>query len=496
MSLTSLLFYVFFGISLILYYTAACRFQWVFLLLCSVLFCAAGVLPFTESFRISGTFRMPGAPAFSVAMLLPTAFMLLSALVTWGLAALIEKEHERGQQGAAKAVLSIGIVILAGTLLVLRGKTELAPIGLSFYTFMQLSYLIDVFWKTREAEKNPLKVMLYTSYFPQLTSGPISRFSIMEQLTARHHFDWQNVTFGLQRFLWGVFKKLVVSARLAVIVNRIYGDVEKYRGFYIWIAAALFMMQLYTDFSGCMDIVLGASECYGIMLPENFRAPFLSHSVQEYWQRWHITLGEWARDYILYPVMRLPFFRGMRKALAKVLPKKIAKKIPSYLAMLPVWLFVGLWHGGGPKYVLGMGLWFWGCIVLGDLIPLPKIPVLDQIRVFILVAVGNMFFRLSSIPEVFAALRSGFSRWNPKIFINGKLFKLGLSQRAFWLTMAALLIVLLVSALGYKESVRARIARLNIVIRWVIYVLLIWSIVVFGMYGPGYDASAFIYEQF
>ena len=496
MSLTSLSFYIFFGISLVLYYTAACRIQWGFLLLCSILFCAAGVFPFSGSALFSGAAQAAGAAEVSAASFLPPVFMLLSAAAVWLFASLIEKQQINGQKNSARIILAAGIAVLAGTLLILRGSSGLAPIGLSFYTFMQISYLIDVYWETRGAEKNPLKVMLYTSYFPQLTSGPISRFSIMEQLTDRHRFDWRTVTFGLQRFLWGIFKKLVVSARLAVIVNRIYGDIEKYRGCYIWLAAGLFMMQLYTDFSGCMDIVLGASECYGIELPENFRAPFLSHSVQEYWQRWHITLGEWARDYILYPVMRLPFFQKLRKFLAKHVSKKLSKKIPSYLAMLPVWLFVGLWHGGGPKYVFGMGLWFWGCIVLGDLIQLPKIPVLDQIRVFILVAVGNMFFRLSSVSEVFAAIRSGFSRWNPAIFVNGKLFKLGLSRRSFILTMAALIVVLAVSALGYRESVRERIARLNIVVRWAIYILLIWNIVVFGMYGPGYDASAFIYEQF
>ena len=311
--------------------------------------------------------------------------------------------------------------------------------------------------------------------------------------------------------LWGVFKKLVISARLGVLVDTIYGDIEKYPGLYIWLAAALFMFQLYTDFSGCMDIIIGASECYGIVLPENFRTPFFSRSVQEYWQRWHITLGGWLRDYLLYPLMRSKSLRNLTKTLKNKINKKAAKQIPSWLAMLCVWLFIGLWHGGGWNYILGMGLWFYFCIVLSQaleplfqkMIALLRINtesfswrLFQHIRVFVLVSVGNMFFRLNSLTNTFATMKAGISVWNPEIFFDGSLFKLGLDRPDFTVAALGLLILLLISCLQEKESVRERLARQNLIFRWIILYALILAIFILGMYGPGYNAQSFIYENF
>ena len=157
-----------------------------------------------------------------------------------------------------------------------------APIGISFYTLQLVGYLLDVYWGITEFQPSLLKMVLFAGYYPQMTSGPISRYNMLKStLYSEHNATWRNITFGLERMLWGVFKKLVISERAGVIVDTIYSNTDKYDGFYIFIASALFMMQLYTDFSGCMDIVIGASECYGIVLPENFRTPFFSRTVQE-----------------------------------------------------------------------------------------------------------------------------------------------------------------------------------------------------------------------
>ncbi len=146
--------------------------------------------------------------------------------------------------------------------------------------------------------------------------------------------------------VWGFFKKLVIAERLGVLVNTVYGSYETYDGLYIWVATACYAFQLYTDFSGCMDIVLGMSESLGIVLPENFRTPFFSKSVAEYWRRWHITLGVWMKDYVFYPLLRSKLFTELNKALKEKCGKKRGKQYATFAAMFVLWLTVGIWHGG------------------------------------------------------------------------------------------------------------------------------------------------------
>ena len=333
----------------------------------------------------------------------------------------------------------------------------------------------------------------------------------MAGLFEPHEFSWKEVTFGLQRILLGLIKKMIVSARLAILVDTVYGNPVQYTGLYIWIAAGLFMMQLYMDFSGCMDIVTGISQCYGIILPENFDCPFLSESVQEFWQKWHITLGSWARDYILYPLLRSRQLQKVSGIMRRRIPKSTANHIVSFIAMLPVWLFVGLWHGNNPKYALGMGLWFWLCIVLENLLSVPSkrwMSVLSvrtdtfswrlfrRIRTFLLVAVGNMFFRLESIKETFSVIRLGLKRMNPWILFDGSLYELGLDRKNMSVMLLFLIFVLLLSAAERQNNVREWIAGQGALFRSFAYIFMIWSILVFGLYGPGYEMAGFIYEQF
>lgn len=188
-----------------------------------------------------------------------------------------------------------------------------APLGISFYTLSLLGYLFDVYYEIGKPQKNFLKFALFGFYFPVIISGPILRYRDVEQeLYAPHKFDYHKFTYGLQRMLWGFFKKLVIAERLAVVVNTIYGDTDTYRGFYIAIAAIGFAFQLYADFSGGMDIVIGLSEALGIPLAENFDRPFFSKSIQEFWRRWHITLGAWLKDYLFYPLLRSKAFTKLQ----------------------------------------------------------------------------------------------------------------------------------------------------------------------------------------
>ena len=296
----------------------------------------------------------------------------------------------------------------------------LAPLGISYYTLQLISYLLDCYWGTAEAFHDPLKMLLYTIYFPQMISGPISRFEdIGTQLFEKHEFDYDRVTRGIRRIAWGLIKKLIIANKLSLLVNHMYDHVEIYKGIWVWIATMIWVIELYADFSGCMDIVLGASACFGIKLPENFRAPFFSLTIQEFWRRWHITLGTWLRDYIMNPVLRTKFCLGLTKKAKKRFGKKKGKKISAYFAMLILWLVMGIWHGNSWKYVVGEGLWFWLVIVLGQILEDPIRTVTERlhirtesiiwktfqrIRTFLIFTVGQLFFRANSLMDSFARI--------------------------------------------------------------------------------------------
>jgi len=506
MSLTSFSFFCAFLLSLIVYYLVPLRFRWAALLAFSAGF-----------FLLSGT-------AWTGVYLLASILSAVLCLRAMRKAKLAEQPKK------AKTALTLGIVFNVGILAVLKYSNFVlsnvaaitglaiepvhfpAPLGISFYTLQLVGMLLDAYWGITETDANPLKTALFVAYWPQLTSGPVARYKdVAPELWGEHRFDGDKIIAGLQRMLWGIFKKLVISAPLGIVVDTIYADTATYTGLYIWLAAALFMFQLYTDFSGCMDIILGASECYGVTLPENFRTPFFARSVQEYWQRWHITLSAWLRDYILYPILRAGTWRKLTKWIKAHWGKKAAKQIPAWLGMLCVWLLIGLWHGGDWKYILGMGLWFWLWIVLGQWCePLAKKVnaalhirtesfgwhLWQSLRTFFLAAIGNMFFRLDSLRSTFTAIGAGFRSFNPWIFFDGSLFELGLGQKEFGVAVFGLLMLLVVSALQEKESVRARLARQGAPFRILVMLALLMLTLVCGQYGPGYNAASFIYANF
>ena len=333
-----------------------------------------------------------------------------------------------------------------------------APLGISFYTLSLLGYLFDVYYEIGKPQKNFLKFALFGFYFPVIISGPILRYRDVEQeLYAPHEFDYHKFTYGLQRMLWGFFKKLVIAERLAVVVNTIYGDTDTYRGFYIVIAAIGFAFQLYADFSGGMDIVIGLSEALGISLAENFDRPFFSKSIQEFWRRWHITLGAWLKDYLFYPLLRSKAFTKLQADCKKKFGKKWGKKLATFAAMFILWFAVGMWHGGAWKFIMGSGLIHWAYIVLGEAgEPLWKklkawcrvtdntkwFALLQQIRTFLLVSASFVFFRASSFTDGLHSYRQMFADFNPEIFWNGSLLSLGLNGIELVITVVVLIGIL------------------------------------------------------
>ncbi len=388
------------------------------------------------------------------------------------------------------------------------------PLGISFYTFQSMGYLVDIYRGKVQADTNPFRFALFVSYFPQIIQGPIGRYNdLASQLYGQRSFDYNRVKFGVQRMLWGYFKKMVIADRIAVIVNEVFGNyVEKnYVGFTVFAAVLLYGIQIYADFSGGMDIVFGVSEMLGIHLSENFRHPFLSRSVAEFWQRWHITLGAWMRDYLFYPLALSKPFGNMSRALRKRVGNYVAKVLPTCLASFIVFVLIGVWHGASWKYV-AYGIYQAVFVSTATLLE----PFYAKCRIFfhvqterfsfrmfqilrtiLIVTVGRYFSRAVSFKD---AVRMGYytlKEFNPWVFFNKSFYKLGLDRENFELM---LLLIVFLFAVDYMQErgihIRERIARQGIVLRWTIYMLGIFSIIIFGMYGQGFDISTFIYQVF
>lgn len=509
MGITSFMFLLFFSVSLILYYSIPRRWQWCFLLLVSVIY----FLTFGNGLLI--------------------LYPLSSITVTYFGTKWIEQEKDLKKR---KRGLSLVVVCNLGILVVLKYLNLgvytynaiasrlseqpalldtlkfLVPLGVSFYTISLLGYVFDVYYGMSSAEKNWAKLFLYGIYFPTMISGPIMRYKDMkEQMFTGHAFEYKQVTRGLQRILWGFFKVLVISERLAIVVSTVYNDFETYNGFYIVLAAMGFTLQLYTNFSGSMDIVNGVSQVFGIALPENFRTPFFSKSIQEFWRRWHITLGTWLKDYIFYPILRTDFFMELPGNLKPRFGKKTAKKITNFLALFILWSAAGLWHGGAWKYIVASGLLQWAYIVGGELLEpvwvklrslfrinkdTKWLSVFQMIRTFLLMSFAFLIFNADGFFAGLSMIRNAVTMWNPQIIWNGDLLQLGLDLKEWCILLASLLLLWIVSVMQQKGSVREWLGRQNIVIRWILlYALLFW-VILMGNYGPGYSAAEFIYQGF
>lgn len=393
------------------------------------------------------------------------------------------------------------------------GFNFMIPLGISYYTFSILGYVVDVYNGIAVPQKNFFKLALYGMYFPAILSGPIMRYREEgEQFFLPHFFNYKQVTFGFQRMLWGFFKTLVISERMSLIVNTIYGDYMQYKGAYFWTATIAFAFQLYTNFSGCMDIVLGMSETFGLKLPENFETPYFSQNISEYWRRWHITLGVWMKEYVFYPLLRTNAFVGLGKSMKQYFGKKRGKQFTTFTAMFILWFTVGIWHGGDWKYVIGSGLLHWAYIVLGELLmPWGRkfmeifhinsksslVTGFRMLRTFFLVNIGFVFFRADSVGAAFYMLKSMFSTWNPAVVFSGTFFTMGLDWMEMTIAVFSLGILLVVSILQEKGiSIRESISRKKLPVRWCIWYALLFYTILLGYYGPEFSAAEFIYQGF
>lgn len=385
------------------------------------------------------------------------------------------------------------------------------PMGISFYTFQSMGYLIDVKRKKYAPERNFFKFALFVSFFPQLVQGPISRYDDLAQtLFAGKGFDSLTFSHGIRRILWGFFKKLVIADRMLIAVNALIDKPEEYRGMYVVLLMLFYAIELYADFTGGIDITIGVAEALGITLKENFERPYFSKNIEEYWRRWHITMGTWFRDYIFYPLSISDFMQKLSKKSREKLGPKLGKKIPVYLATIIVWFATGIWHGASWNFIVWGLLNGFVIIISQELSPLyekfhnrfPKIGGnffyrgFTVMRTFWLMCALRLLDCYRDVPLTFGMFGSIFTTFNGKILFDGSISQLGLEIHDYIIILLGCALMLTVSLISRKKPARERLDAMPFPVRSALCLLLFLAILVFGAYGTGYDASQFIYNQF
>lgn len=384
----------------------------------------------------------------------------------------------------------------------------ISPIGISFYTLQMLSYLFDVYNGKIEADHNFIRLCLFGSFFPCIMEGPICRYNdTAEKIYKCDKITYYNLCYGLQRVLWGLFKKIVIADRLNILVKTIFLNPIEFNGTTIFIGALSYTIMLYMDFSGAMDVVIGIGNIFGFDIPENFKQPFFSKNISEFWTRWHISLGTWFKDYIYYPISLSKCMKKITLSLRKKLGNHYGPLLSGTIALLVVWLLNGLWHGAGWTYIL-FGLYHFVFISIGNITrqPLNKLyvklniskskilKVLQIIKTCFFVIIGELIFRSESVSDAILMIRKIFTSFGLKI---NELSTLGIDFPDFFILVIALIVVLIISILKEKGiNVREKIASKNIFVRWLIYYCLIFSIIIFGAFGPGYQPVDPMYADF
>jgi D-alanyl-lipoteichoic acid acyltransferase DltB (MBOAT superfamily) len=386
----------------------------------------------------------------------------------------------------------------------------LLPLGISFYTFQTMGYLIDIYREKYPCEKNIFKLALFISFFPQLIQGPISRFDdLKETLFSQHSLQVKNISFGLQRILWGFFKKLVIADRLLVAVNTIVRNPDQYQGSYVLAGMFFYAITLYADFTGGIDITIGIAEVLGIRVRENFERPYFSKSIAEYWRRWHISLSTWFREYMFYPISVSKTMLNLTRFCKTRFGDWVGKRISIYIASIVVWFTTGIWHGAAWNFVV------WGllnCLVI--LVSQECMPLYakfhDRFHVqhtfwYRLFQVGRTFWLMSflrtfdcyrDVSTTFKMYGTIITKWNIVEFFRGGLMQLGLTMTDYLVLIFSVTLLLIVSLIGRSGSVRQKLSSKPMFLRYATYFALFLAILILGAYGVGYDSSQFIYSQF
>lgn len=450
------------------------------------------------------------------------ALLLLgSTIVTYGAARLIH--HWKGRVLLKKSMVVISLVLNFGILFLFKyldfvidtlekvfGKIGISvqvpvldlllPVGISFYIFQAVGYTIDVYREKLEPEKNLLKYALFVSFFPQLVAGPIERSTnLLPQLQKVHEikvWDTKRIQRGALVMLYGYILKMIIADRAAIYVDTIFDPMmyTYYQGFQVALAAVLFSVQIYCDFAGYTYIAMGAAQIMGFDLMDNFRMPYLARSIKDFWDRWHVSLSSWFKDYLYFPL------GGSRKG-----------RIRKYINNFIVFAVSGLWHGASWHYVA------WGVLhgilrITGELTQRVRDKLYARLQfkrdtlateiwqvvcTFTMVTIAWIFFRGESVSQAVDLVKSIFCEFNPWVLTDGSLYTLGLDAKEWNVLFFSILFLMAVDVFRYKKVDLVELfMKQNLWFRWILFYVGIFAVVLFGVYGAQYDAAKFIYFQF
>ena len=502
MSLNSLVFIIFVCLGVMIYYLIPGKYQWYWLLAASYIYYIAN-----------------GAGL--------VMFLMATTVSTWYAGLLLAKEQDDGKRRLITAltlVLNFGILgVLKYTNFIIFNFNQIAhghlsfvdfalPIGISFYTFQSMGYLLDVCWKRQEAERSLLRFALFVSFFPQILQGPIGRFSrLAEQLYAEHRPDPVRTERAVLRILWGFFKKMVIADNAVYFVNALFDDYQQYPGLAVF-AVLAYSVQLYGDFSGGIDVVIGIGMLFGIDLDENFRRPYFAVSISDFWHRWHITLGTWMKDYVFYPISLSGWMGKFKKFCRNKFGKQIARTLPIAVANVIVFLVVGVWHGAAWKYIIyglynGLIIGVSGMLtnVFRDMKKKCGIAkdsagfhLFQVVRTFVLVNISWFFDRADTVGQAFAMRRNAVTHFTPAMLLEIPVGPGGSTN----FTAIALVIILLGTAVVFAVSliqergadVAAWIMQRPLALKLAIYLIMLMMLPALGQ--PPAITGGFIYAQF
>ena len=375
----------------------------------------------------------------------------------------------------------------------------LLPVGISFYTFQALGYVIDVYRKEINAEYNLFRYALFVSFFPQLVAGPIERSgNLMRQLKNTHEiklWNYERVAKGFLIMMWGFFLKVVIADRAATVANYVFDGYYALNSSSLILGAVFFALQIYCDFASYSTIAVGAAQIMGFELMDNFNTPYLAMSVKDFWRRWHISLSTWFKDYLYIPL------GGNRRGTFR-----------KYLNLLTVFLVSGLWHGADWTYVV------WGGLhgmyqIIGDITRPAKKYFENKLGIktqafsyklskvlctFALTCFAWIFFRADSIEVAFNYIARIFTCPDIWAWTTGIFYNIGLEQQEMNILLISSAVLMLVDVLRRKKNIRIEnIAdNQNFWVRELITLTLIFVVIIFGAYGYSFDAQQFIYFQF
>lgn len=394
----------------------------------------------------------------------------------------------------------------------LQAKALLLPIGISFYTLQAIGYMVDVYWEKIPPERHPGKIALFLGFFPQIMEGPISMYSqTADTLWKGTSLKGEHLAHGSIRIFWGLFKKMIIADRLYVVVQAIFENYSQYKGAVVAAAAVAYTVQLYMEFSGSMDIVIGSGRMFGIILPENFRQPFFAKNASEFWRRWHITLGVWFKTYVFYPVSMSGIAKRWNRFGRKHLGKHLTKVGISAIALFPVWLCNGLWHGPRWSYIF-YGMYYFSILMCGIMLEpvrnkcLEILHINDQMffwkilqtgKTWIIIFVGELFFRANGLRAGIHMFLSIFRDFDLNKLVDGTLLNLGLDQADFIAIGVGCVVVALYGIVRERNLMgETKLQKLCLPVRWALYYGLILAVVIFGAYGVGYQQVDLIYAGF